>query len=666
MKRTLLLPSIIAVTSLTGLANAFVQPDSSLAQKPLSVNRVLPMPNPAVEDEDEIYNKTVIISEDFSKFTAGSLQSPDETKFDGFIDSDLTSTPGWSTVGSSQAGGCIYIDPRSSSIANLSTPVLEIPQNDKPVVVTFRAHLGDKEYNFDWAQVYMVDCSNDSRPLTFANDYAYDYNEWRDYKFIFDKKRTSTTFFFQFSGYDAPIYFDDIEIKFLDPKVEAPVATEFDNFSSTGFTAHWQPVEGVDSYTIDLFTITYDREKTRTYAVRDLKVNGTSHTFTDIDTSVSTYYYTVRAVKGEDRSPESNPVKVNGLETPGEITFTPTDNGTIKLSWDPVPGTQYYEVIADRSYEATSDMTYTISEENFDDLVSYGSYTKPEELTSVYEELDGILNQPGWIAQNPVHINGAYGLVGYYYQHYGELAYLESPTCDLSANNGNVSVSVDLYGQPIDFLDECKAVIRLLQYVSEEETKVLSSVTTDELPAEWTNVKIDLTKGAENTAVEICAKAGYLYINNILITQDLKAGDKIRVPYTSLKSDKNEIEIPVHSYLCGGNMTVKLRAVKEIWDSEHFSVDEYVRSSYSQDYTYAVPSIAGIEEVTNSTVQPKVFVRDGQLVVVNPEAANINVFDSLGHLVASDNSRNNLVTIPVDAKGVLIVNVGSTTLKAIK
>ena len=70
--------------------------------------------------------------------------------------------------------------------------------------------------------------------------------------------------------------------------------------------------------------------------------------------------------------------------------------------------------------------------------------------------------------------------------------------------------------------------------------------------------------------------------------------------------------------------------------------------------------------MTNSTVQPKVFVRDGQLVVVNPEAANINVFDSLGHLVASDNSRNNLVTIPVDAKGVLIVNVGSTTLKAIK
>ena len=665
MKKILLLPAFCAVFSFSSFADTFAPTERPLAQKPLSANRTLPMPNPAIENEDEYYNKTLIIAEDFSKFTAGSVGAPDETVLDGFID-ELTATPGWSTVGSSQAGECIYIDMHSSSNANLCSPVLEVPKNDKPVVVTFRARLGDPDYNFDWAQVYMVDFTNPLSPISFTNDYAYVYDEWREYKFVLDKKRTSTTFFFQFLGYDAPIYFDDIEIKFLDPKVESPVATDFDNFSSTGFTAHWQPVAGAESYTIDLFTITYDRDKTRTYVARDVKANGTSHTFTGIDTSVSTLYYTVKAVKGYDKSPESNPVKVNGLETPGEITFTPTDHGTIKLSWDAVPGTQYYEVIADRSYEATSDMTYTISEENFDNLVSYGTYTKPEELTSVYEELDEILNQPGWIAENPVHINGAYGLVGYYYQHYGELAYLESPTCDLSANDGKVSVSVDLYGQFIDQLDECKAVIRLLQYVSDEETKVLSSYTTEELPAEWTNVKVDLTKGAENTAVEICSKAGYLYINNILITQDLKAGDKIRVPYLSLKSDKNEIEVPVHSYLCGGNMTVKLRAVREIWDSEHFSVDEYVRSSYSKDYTHAVAATTGIDEITDAAVQPKVFVRNGELVVVNPEAANIEVYDSLGHLVASDSSHNNLVAIPVDAKGVLIVRVGAATLKAIK
>lgn len=663
MKKLYLFSVVLAFLSSTPV---FATADSNnLAQKPHGINKMLPMPNPEVDNDDEIYNKTLLLAEDFSKFTAGSIDAPDETAFDGYIDPSLTSAPQWSAVGVKQAGGCAYIDMKVSSIANLSTPILEIPLNDKPLVVSFRARLGDKAYNFDWAQVYMVDCSNPARPLTFTNDYAYTYDEWRDYKFVLDKKRTSTTFFLQFSGYDAPVFFDDIEIKFLDPKVQAPVANNFDNFSSTGFTAHWEPVDGADSYLINVFTITYDREKTRTYAVRELKVNGTSHIFTDIDTSTSTYYYTVRALNGTQKSPESNPIKVNGLETPGEITFTPTDHGTIKLSWDAVPGTEYYEVIADRSYEATSDMTYTISDENFNDLVSYGTYKKPEELTSIYEELDEILTQPGWIAQNPVHINGAYGLVGYYYQQYGDLAYLESPTCDFSANGGKVSVSVDLYGQPINVLDECTAVIRMIQYVSEEEAKTLSSVTTKELPADWTNVKVDLTNGAKNSAIEICAKAGYLYINNILITQDLKAGDKIRVPYVSLKTDKNEVEIPVHSYLRGGNMTVKLRAVREIWDSEHFSVDEYIRSSYSQDYTHAVSSTTAIDDITDSAVQPKVYVRNGELVVINPEAENIEVFDSLGHLVASDNSHNNMVVIPLSAKGVLIVRVGATTLKAI-
>ncbi|MBD5232943.1 MAG: fibronectin type III domain-containing protein [Bacteroidales bacterium] len=664
MKRSLLSLAIIASISFTGIADNAALPARVLAQKPKVISRILPAPNPLIEDEAEFYNKTLILSEDFSKFTAGSFDAPEAIE-EGWVNPELTSAPYWSSVGLSQADGCAYIDMKASALACLCTPVLEIPQNGKPLVVTFRAYLADKEYNFDWAQVYVVDCSDPDNPRTFDNEYAYDYQEWGEYKFVFDKERKSTSYFFQFSGYDASIYFDDIEIKFLDPKVEAPVATDFDNFSSNGFTAHWEPVAGADSYTLDLFTIAYDRNKTRTYVAKDLKASGTSYTFSDFDTSGATYYYTVRAVKGADKSPESNPVKVNGLDTPGEVKFELTDHNTIKLSWDAVPGTQYYEVLADRTYEATSDMTYVISDENFDDLVSTGTYTAPEELTSAYEELDEILYQPGWIAENPVHISGAYGLVGYYYQHYGELAYLESPICDFSANGGKVSVSVDLYGQPIDLLDECKAVIRLLQYVSEEETKVLSSKTTDELPAEWTNVQVDLSNGAPNTVVEICSKAGYLYINNILITQDLKAGEKISVPYTSLKTEKNEVELPIQSYLCGGNVSVKLRAVKELWDSEHFSVDEYVRSSYSKDYTYSVPS-AGVDAAEAAAVQPKVFVRNGELVVVNPNADSIAVYDSLGRLVASDSSCNNLVTLPVDAKGVLIVTVGATTLKAVK
>ena len=78
------------------------------------------------------------------------------------------------------------------------------------------------------------------------------------------------------------------------------------------------------------------------------------------------------------------------------------------------------------------------------------------------KKLDQYTNQPGWIAENPAHINGAYGLTGYYYQQYGQPAYLQSPYMDLSAAGGKVSVSADLYGAYVTDLDICNAIIRML------------------------------------------------------------------------------------------------------------------------------------------------------------------------------------------------------------
>mgnify|MGYP002508117296 CR=1 FL=1 len=68
--------------------------------------------------------------------------------------------------------------------------------------------------------------------------------QWKEYKFVLDKARKGTDFFFQFSGYDTSVLFDDIEIKFLDPKVTPPVASAHSDFHLKGFTANWEAVEG--------------------------------------------------------------------------------------------------------------------------------------------------------------------------------------------------------------------------------------------------------------------------------------------------------------------------------------------------------------------------------------------------------------------------------------
>lgn len=616
-----------------------------------------------IDDENEIYNTTIIAAEDFSNFTKGTEDNPDPDFLDGYISDELTQTPGWSAYYVQQAGGCAKITRSANNTATLSSPILDIPANGKPVVVTFRARMTNPEFNFDWAEVYMVDCTDMSNPLTFSNDYAYTYNEWHEYKFVFNKNRKNTKYFFQFGGYDTDMLVDDIQIKFLDPKVEAPVATGYSDFSCTGFTTTWEAVPSADAYLVNLFTIAEDKDKTRTYIINNARTSGTSYTFSNIDTSNSVLYFSVRALKGNDKSPESNFLTIYGLETPTTPVMAKPADGKIKVTWQAVPGAQYYEILAERSHTATADETFVLSEENFDKLISDGSYTKPEQLTSINEELDLFTNQPGWIAQNPVHINGAYGLIGYYYQQYGELAFLESPIFDLSANNGTVTLSVDLYGQPINQLDECKAVLRMMNYTSETQITSADKFTTPELPEKWSNYTVDLKNGSAKSVVEICATAGYIYVDNITISQQLSSGDKVSVPYLNLNSDKNEIELPVFDYAADCDLSIKVRAVREIWDAGGFAVNEYVRSEFSDAATVSIDSSSAIDDIENNTDSCKAFVNDGQLVIINPLCADVEIFDSTGRKIHADTSGSTLICKELPTKGIYIIRVDTAIIK---
>ncbi len=110
----------------------------------------------------------------------------------------------------------------------------------------------------------------------------------------------------------------------------------------------------------------------------------------------------VKAKKGNTESPfESKAIKVNGLITPSDIKVTTGSSGNLEISWSEAPGADYYEFMAYRQYEAKTDETFVVSEENFDKLVSSGTPLEPEWDLPEQEELDEFTNQPGWIAQNP-------------------------------------------------------------------------------------------------------------------------------------------------------------------------------------------------------------------------------------------------------------------------
>ena len=57
---------------------------------------------------------TTILTEDFSKFTAGSEETPDATRLEdtetGIISDEYFNTPGWMGFEVYQAGGCAFLD----------------------------------------------------------------------------------------------------------------------------------------------------------------------------------------------------------------------------------------------------------------------------------------------------------------------------------------------------------------------------------------------------------------------------------------------------------------------------------------------------------------------------------------------------------------------------
>lgn len=615
--------------------------------------------------ESDIYNVSMLVAEDFGKITEGSETAPGDSAFDGFIPSELTASPEWSAYYVYPAGGCLLIDRARNTNANLCSPVLDVPQTDVPVTVSFRARLATKKTDRDWVEVYMVDATDPTDVFTHYNDYAYVYDEWKEYTFVFTKKRPGSRYFFQFSGYDAPVLVDDIEIKMLTPKLAAPVATEFTDFTNTGFTANWTPVEGADSYRVSLFTINKDRDKTRNYIARDLAVDGCSHAFTGLNTPVTTYYYTVRAVKGTQLSPESNAAKVQSLTVPANISFAPAGTDSVKVSWDAVEGAEYYVVDAYRAHEAKADETYVLSQENFDKLVCDGTYLSPEVPYQYQEELDEWTDQPGWIAQCPLHINGSYGLAGYYGTTSDVLVFLESPLMDLSAAGGKVKVSVDLYGQKTDVNDLCTMTFRTMRYFTEDGREKLETTDNDitgKIPEEWTHYETALGGGTRQSVVELVANGGAIYIDNLCLSQDLKAGESVRVPYSNSRSETNEVTLPVSDLLRGSDIVVRVQAVREIWDEMHYSVNEYIRSPYSAECSYALAA-TGISGVTADAPQVRVSAAGGRVTVVNPTGADVAIYDLSGRLMASDRSGARLAVIPFAATGVYVVRVAGEAVK---
>ena len=199
--------------------------------------------------------RDILLEEDFSGFTSGTLSNPDAEDIgnDGFIPEGFTSVPGWSGLNIYQAGGCCVM--KSDDYSLLNTPLGDY---SGALRITFRARtLGDTSASFFVSILggglynpYVADAGDSQSAFTVMNKQG-----WREFEIITDNYTSDPSGYIQWICYGG-VVIDDIKVttetKFLAP----PMLEECRDFTTDGFTITWKPVRMASYY----FANVYEKE----------------------------------------------------------------------------------------------------------------------------------------------------------------------------------------------------------------------------------------------------------------------------------------------------------------------------------------------------------------------------------------------------------------------
>ncbi len=192
--------------------------------------------------------ETVILKEDFSKFTEGSEEDPDDLRLDdietSMIDDKYFNTPGWSGIEIYQAGGCAYIgfSNEYGEPGLISTPLIN---TEGAIFIKCRMRSENPEgeivgYNIADEYENAIDANVDFIEIT---------DQWTDVSW-FTSAGCDRSYVYIFS-YSSNVFIDDIEI--VSYSIPTPVLLEETDITENAFTANWTSVDNIDAYLFKLY-----------------------------------------------------------------------------------------------------------------------------------------------------------------------------------------------------------------------------------------------------------------------------------------------------------------------------------------------------------------------------------------------------------------------------
>lgn len=632
-----------------------------------------------------------IIFEDFSLLTTGSIEEPDyatnviadESEYPWWNMKDgYTLQPGWGSNFMYPAGGHAYLDANSSTWeARLSSPVIDGTANGGVCALRFDARtLAGATSDFLLVQVAETNNYGPSWDILADGVCPTVTEEWQTFEIVVQNVGP-TSFFHIIASGGVEIILDNISIFQYDLFVGIPELNKHTNYTGTTFDVSWSAVEGADSYLVNVYSVN-EMTGAVSYLYKDEPVMGTEWTVTEA-VSGQTYYYTVRAVKGEYVSLESIPVEIYDLEAPEMYAASEIDeNGYYVASWNDVPSAEIYNYRAYADRVAAEDGAMVLTDENLNGL-SETDGSKPTRTIEnpdymVYDEYfitEG--NQGGWKIRNGAPCVDYIVLDAWHYINGNGDAALISPELDLSKNGGEVKLNVSLWGELtegynwddelVEFQTECAVALftwdEELGDYNQADLQYISDVEED-----WNDFELTIKGATDRSIIGLFAvrAEGNLYIDNVKLTQDYKAGEIFRDPFfAKMLHPDTEVEVTIPARCAGADIWHHVAAGKVNYESDGVNTTMHVlESKYSELEKVGTAPTTSVENV--ALVNATARVANGVLRIANPAAETVNVYDLAGKLVYTNANGSQQLDVVLPANGVYMVKVGNKTIKVIR
>lgn len=600
---------------------------------------------------------TILLDQDFSALTDGSIENPADFRFSSDLTSKITSINYANKTAS--AGGALLIKDGGYVTFNAFS---NLPSySGCTLKVTAEIKMGDS-----YGGLFAISRNGIGSIISYLTS-----DEW-----------TTITCYISDFGYSAKlkiepqmsvtgVFIKSLKVEYSADFIATPEAYLPNDADGTSFTAQCSRVSGASKYEVDVYTL--DANQQSEYFVQNEEIKAAyssanpSKKITGLDPS-KTYYYVARAINANGVKSENSEVVevvrcISEIDTPVATEATNVSKDGFTANWNAVDNATRYQV----NYYSTETLSENTNVSMFNE-----DFSGVNVGTIVSIEYSGQLNDftkvKGWLNDMSKTFASGYYVI-YPTTSEGKVV---TPAIDLSKNDGKFSVIVNAasgsFGNFV--INDNTISASIVKGDDIYDLKVIETAETQKISSkDWIDYKFDFTKGDENCKICITytlkdEDKNKLYIDQIDVIQELQTGSVVEKQLGTVEvSNVTSADIEVamdgisdfsYDVIAFGNTVIGSGSSAEIGEI----------GSSNSNRVLVSKDLSSIDNVIEDKTAPKAWkISDG---VIGVNGSNVVVSDMQGRIIYNaTNNNDSTYTIELNTRGLLIVVVDNNPYKII-